>query len=102
MGENSGSDTFRFQGQAVSDAVDVLDEYRGVDRDELGRRGVTRILREVTTGEEKAAVFTQYQRAEIDEDVARAFLGDRLDAMLADAEETREAIEEDETSDLVQ
>ncbi|MCU4802077.1 hypothetical protein OB920_17010 [Halobacteria archaeon HArc-gm2] len=104
MGTSSGSDQFRFRGQEVSEAVDLLDEFRleGVNKSEIGRQGVKKVLREVTTGEEKAAVFAQYQRSEIDEDVARVFLGDRLDTMLADAEATREAIEDGDTSDLVQ
>lgn len=99
----SSSDAFRFRGRDVKEAADVLDDLRvgGVNKSELAREGVKSILRDVTTGDEKAEVFARYQRGEIGEEAARIFLGEALDAMETDAEETREALDRD-TSGLVQ
>lgn len=97
------SDPIQFRAQEVGDAVDLLKEMRveGINVSEIGREGMKRVIREITTGDEKASVFSAYQRGDIDEDTARVFLGDALDTMDADAREVRAAVE-DETSDLVQ
>lgn len=97
------SNPIQFRAQAVGDAVEFLKEIRleGLNVSEIGREGMKRVLREITTGEEKATVFSAYQRGEIDEETARVFLGDALETMQADASEMRAAIQDD-TSDLVQ
>jgi hypothetical protein len=95
--------TVQFRGQEVDEAVDYLKELRieGLNVSKLAREGLKDKLREVTSGDEKATIFSMYQRGEIEEEVARVFLGDHLDTMAADAEEVRAAIDDD-TSDLVQ
>lgn len=97
------SDPIQFRGQEVSEAVDVLREMRveGINISKLGREGMKTMIQQVTTAEEKATVFSAYQRGELDEAVARVFLGDKLETLQTDAEEARAAIE-DNTSDLVQ
>jgi ribosomal protein L16/L10AE len=55
----------------------------------------------ITEMVQQVRIFSMYQRGEIEEAVARVFLGDHLDTMAADAEEVRAAINDD-TSDLVQ
>lgn len=67
----------------------------------LAREGLKDKIQEVTSGDEKTTIFSMYQRGEIEEAVARVFLGDHLDTMATDAEEVRAAIDDD-TSDLVQ
>ncbi|MFW5950207.1 MAG: hypothetical protein ACOCR6_02525 [archaeon] len=97
------SDPIQFRAQEVGAAVDLLKQMRleGINVSEIGREGMKRVIREITTGDEKARVFSAYQRGEIDEDTARVFLGDALGTMEADAREIRRAVEDD-TSDLVQ
>lgn len=101
MGAKNG--TVQFRGQEVGEAVNHLKELRieGINVSKLAREGLKDKLQEVTTGDEKATIFGMYQRGEIDEDVARVFLGEHLDTMAADVEEIRAAINDD-TSDLVQ
>lgn len=101
MGTKNG--TVQFRGQEVGEAVAHLKELRieGLNVSKLAREGLKDKLQEVTTGDEKATIFGMYQRGEIDEDVARVFLGEHLDTMAADVEEIRAAINDD-TSDLVQ
>jgi hypothetical protein len=65
------------------------------------REGLKDKLREVTSGDEQATIFSLYQRGEIGEEVARVFLSDHLDTMEAVVEEVRTGIDDD-TSDLVQ
>lgn len=60
-----------------------------------------RMIQDVTTGDEKVAMFSAYQREEINAVVARVFLGEQFETMQTDAEEIKDAIDDD-TSDLVQ
>lgn len=101
MGRKNG--TIQFRGQEVGEAVDHLKELRieGINVSKLAREGLKDKLQEVTTGDEKATIFGMYQRGEIDEDVARVFLGEHLDTMADDVEEIRAATNDD-TSDLLQ
>lgn len=93
----------QFRGKEVGAAVEFLDELRigGINRSELAREGLKEIVREVTTPDEKAEIFAMFQRGELEEDVARVFLGDELDTMATDAEIVASAVDDD-TSDLVQ
>lgn len=97
------NDTVQFRGQEVGKALNCLKDLRieGLNASKLAREGLKDKLREITSGDEKASIFSMYQRGEIDEEVARVFLGDQLDTIAADAEEIRTAINED-TSDLLQ
>ena len=97
------NDTVQFRGQEVGEAVNHLKELRieGLNVSKLAREGLKDKIQEVTSGDEKATIFSMYQRGEIEEEVARVFLGDHLDTMAADAEEVRAGIGDD-TSDLVQ
>lgn len=99
----SGNDILQFRGQDVGEAVDLLDDRRigGVNKSELAREGLKAMLREVATPDEKAEIFAMLQRGEIEEGVARVFLGDDLDTMREDAEAVAAAVEDD-TSDLIQ
>lgn len=100
---SAGNDMVQFRGQAVGEAADYLRELRieGINVSKLAREGLKDKIREVTSGDEKAIVFSMYQRGEIEEEVARVFLGDHLDTMAVDAEEVRAAVNDD-TIDLVQ
>jgi hypothetical protein len=97
------NDTIQFQGQEVGKAVNHLKDLRieELNVSKLAREGLKDKLREVTSGDEKATIFSLYQRGEMEEEVARVFLGDHLDTMAADAEEVRAGIDDD-VSDLIQ
>lgn len=100
---STNNDTVQFREQEIGEAVNHLKELRieGLNVSKLAREALKDKLREITSGDEKAAIFSMYQRGEIEEDIARVFLGDHLDTMAADAEEVQIAID-DATSDLVQ
>lgn len=89
--------TVQFRGQEVGEAVNYLKELRieGLNVSKLAREWLKDKLREVTSGDEKATIFSMYQRGEIDEEVARMFLGDHLDTIATDAEEVQAAIDDD-------
>lgn len=97
------NDTYQFRGKEVGEAMDLLDERRvgGVNKSELAREGLKTVIQEITTPDEKAEIFATFQRGEIEEDVARVFLGDDLDTMRDDAAAVAGAVDDD-TSDLVQ
>jgi hypothetical protein len=97
------SDPIQFRPQELGEAIDLLKEQRieGINVSKLAREGLREMLRQITTGEEKARIFSMYQRGEIDEDVARAFLGETLDTMEADAAEIEAAVQDD-TSELLE
>lgn len=97
-----GDGPIQFRAQEVGEAVALLKNQRieGINVSKLAREGLKQMLREITTGDEKAEIYSMYRRNEIDKDVARVFLGDSLDTMLADAEEIQAAVTDD-TSDLI-
>lgn len=97
------NDTVQFRGQEVGKALNCLKDLwiEGLNASKLAREGLKDKLREITSGDEKASIFSMYQRGDIDEEVARVFLGNELDTMAADSEEIRTAIDDD-TSNLVQ
>jgi hypothetical protein len=103
VGDTMSQTPFQFRPQEVGDAVDLVEEMRteGLNKSKLAREGLKTLLKEITTPEEKAQVYTRYQRGELDEETARVILGDALDTMQADAEAVHTAIEDD-TSDLIQ
>lgn len=96
------NDPIQFRPQELSEAIDLLREQRveGINVSKLAREGLREMFRQVTTGDEKAQIFSMYQRDDIDEDVARVFLGEALDTMEADATEIEAAVEDD-TSELI-
>lgn len=96
------SDPIQFRPQELGEALDLLKEQRieGINVSKLAREGLREMLRQITTGDEKARIFSMYQRGEIDEDVARVYLGEALDTMEADAAEIEAAVEDD-TSELL-
>jgi hypothetical protein len=96
-------ETVQFRSGEVGEAVSHLRDLRieGLNVSKLAREGLKDKLQEVTTADEKATIFGMYQRGEIEEGVARVFLGEHIDTMAADAEEVRAAVEDD-TSELVQ
>lgn len=97
------STMFQFRGEEVSEAAELLQEQRlgGFNKSEVAREGTKQMLRQIATPEEKATIFGMWRRGEVEEDVARVFLGEGLDTMLEDAEAVTAALDED-TSDLVQ
>lgn len=95
------NNTVQFRGQRSRRGRRLPQELRieGLNASKFAREGLKDKLREITSCDEKAAIFSVYQRGEIEKEVARVFLGDHLDTMATDSEEVRAAI--DDTSDLV-
>lgn len=91
MSGSSYDETIQFRAGAEKEAADILDEIHvgGVNVSELARVGLTEMLRRTLDDEDEMAVYELYSRDQIDEEVARVLLGEKLDAI----EEEREAFE---------
>ncbi len=79
----SYDDEIKFRVGAEKEAVKILDELRvgGVNISQLAREGFQEKLREAVSDDDRIRIYEMYDEGEIDEDVARVFLGDDLDRM---------------------
>jgi hypothetical protein len=95
----SYDDEIKFRVGAHKEAAELLDELHvgGVNISQLAREGFQEKLREAASDDDRIRIYEMYDRGEIDEEVARVFLGDDLDRMEDDIAEF-ENIEEDDTS----
>lgn len=91
MSGSSYDETIQFRAGAEKEAAEVLDEIHvgGINVSELARVGLTEMLRRTLDEDDEIAIYELYSRGELDEDVARVLLGEKLDAV----EEEREAFE---------
>lgn len=97
---SSGYDsTIQFRAGPEKAAAEVLDNIHvgGVNTSELAREGLKEMLRRVVSEDDKIQIYERYSRGDIEADVARLLLGDKLDAMAEDAEDFQRAMELDTT-----
>jgi Arc/MetJ-type ribon-helix-helix transcriptional regulator len=94
-----------FRGEDEAEAIELLDSLRqtGINRSELVRSGLREILPEVTTPDEKAAVYARYERGELEEQTAKLLIGEaEFDRIESDRAEMSAALADDtDSSDLV-
>lgn len=94
-----------FRGEDEAEAIDILDSLRktGVNRSEIVRAGIREVLPEVTTPDEKAAIYARYERGELGADTTKLLLGeDEFDRIESDRTEMGDAIADDTNpADLV-
>jgi len=64
--------------------------------------GLVEMLRRSLDEQDEIAVYEQYSRGDIDEDVARVLLGDKIDQMQEEKEAFESAMERDSSSFLAE
>ena len=102
MGQESLDDTIKFRAGPLKEAANELDAVHlgGINISELGREGLTEMLRRAMTDDDKIAIYERYSAGDISEDAARVLLGDEFDLLQEDTEAFREATEVDELGKL--
>lgn len=104
MSGSSYDKTIQFRAGAEKEAAELLDEVHigGVNVSELARVGLVEMLRRSLDEQDEIAVYEQYSRGDIDEDVARVLLGDKIDQMQDEKEAFESAMERDSSSFLAE
>jgi len=97
MSGSSYDNTIQFRAGAEKEAAELLDEIHigGVNVSELARTGLIEMLRRSLDEQDEIAVYERYSRGELDEDVARVLLGEKLDQMDAEQDAFESAMERD-------
>jgi len=103
MSQESLDDTIKFRAGPLKEAANELDAVHlgGLNISELGREGLTEMLRRAMTDDDKIAIYERYSAGDISEDAARVLLGDEFDLLQEDTEAFREATEGDTSDYLV-
>lgn len=96
--------TIQFRAGAEKEAAELLDEIHigGVNVSELARVGLVEMLRQSLDEDDEIAVYERYSRGEIDDEVARVLLGDKIDRMEAETDAFESAMERDTSSFLAE
>ena len=102
MSQESLDDTITFRAGPLKEAANELDSVHlgGINISELGRAGLTQMLRRAMTDEDKIAIYERCSAGDISEDAARVLLGEEFDLLQEDTEAFRAATEFD-TSDYL-
>ena len=97
MSGSSYDKTIQFRAGAEKEAAELLDEIHigGVNVSELARVGLVEMLRRSVDEQDEIAVYERYSRGDINEDVARVLLGEKIDRMEAERESFEAAMERD-------
>lgn len=104
MSGSSYDKTIQFRAGAEKEAAELLDEIHigGVNVSELARTGLIEMLRRSLDEQDEIAVYERYSRGEIDEDVARILLGEKIDRMEAEKDAFESAMERDTSTFLAE
>lgn len=104
MRHSSYDQTIQFRAGAEKEAAELLDEIHlgGVNMSELARTGLVEMLRRSLDERDQIAVYERYSRGEIDEDVARVLLGEKIDRMAAEREAFDAAMTRDTATSLTE
>lgn len=104
MSGSSYDKTIQFRAGAEKEAAELLNEIHigGVNVSELARVGLAEMLRRALDEQDEIKIYEQYSRGEIDEEVARVLLGEKLDHMMEENQAFEAAMERDTSSFLVE
>lgn len=104
MSGSSYDKTIQFRAGAEKEAAELLDEIHigGVNVSELARVGLTEMLRRTLDEQDEIEIYEQYSRGEIDEDVARVLLGEKIDALEEERDAFETAVERDTSAFLTE
>jgi len=102
MRESSYDKTIQFRAGTEKEVAELLDEIHigGVNVSELARTGLIEMLRRSLDEQDEVAVYERYSRGEIDEDVARVLLGEKIDRVEAEKDAFESAMERDSSTFL--
>jgi len=97
MSGSGYDETMQFRAGAEKEAAVLLDEIHtgGVNVGELARVGLVEMLRQSLDDQDKITMYERYSGGEIDEDVARVLLGEKLDRIQEEKESFEAAMERD-------
>ena len=103
MSQESLDDTIKFRAGPLKEAANELDSVHlgGINISELGRAGLTQMLRRAMTDEEKIAIYERYSAGDLSEAAARVLLGEEFDLLQEDIDAFREATADDTSDYLV-
>jgi hypothetical protein len=84
--------------------LELLDELHigSVNVSELARTGLIEMLRRSLDEQDEIVVYERHSRGEIDEDVARILLGEKIKQMVAEKEAFESALGRDTTTFLAE
>lgn len=104
MSGSSYDKTIQFRAGAEKEAAELLNEVHigGVNVSELARVGLTEMLRRTLDEQDEIKIYEQYSRGEIDEEVARVLLGEKIDTMEEEKEAFKAAMERDTSAFLTE
>lgn len=104
MTGSSYDNTIQFRAGSEKEAAELLDEVHigGVNVSELARTGLVEMLRRSLDEQDEIAVYERYSRGEIEEDVARVLLGEKIDQMEAEKDAFESAVERDTSTFLAE
>ena len=104
MSGSSYDKTIQFRAGAEKEAAEILDEIHigGVNVSELARVVLVEMLRRSLDEQDEITVYEQYSRGDIEEDVARVLLGEKMDQMQEEKEAFGSAMDRDTSSFLAE
>lgn len=104
MSGSSYDRTIQFRAGSEKEAAELLNEIHigGVNVSELARVGLTEMLRRTLDEQDEIKIYEQYSRGEIDEEIARVLLGEKIDTMEEENEAFAAAMERDTSSFLAE
>ncbi|AKH97408.1 hypothetical protein [Halanaeroarchaeum sulfurireducens] len=104
MSGSKYDETIQFRAGAEKEAAELLDQIHigGVNVSELARTGLVEMLRRALDEQDEIWVYERYSRGDIDEDVARVLLGEKIDHMTAERGAFESAMERDTSTFLTE
>jgi hypothetical protein len=104
MSGSSFDKTIQFRAGAQKEAAELLNEihFGGVNVSELARVGLTEMLRRTLDEQDQIKIYEQFSRGEIDEEVARVLLGEKIETMEEEGEAFKTAMERDTSAFLTE
>lgn len=96
--------TIQFRAGAEKEAAELLNEIHigGVNVSELARVGLAEMLRRTLDEQDEIKIYELYSRGEIDEEVARVLLGEKIETMEEEKEAFEAAMERETSSFLAE
>lgn len=104
MSDSGYDNTIQFRAGAEKEAAELLDELHigGINVSELARVGLAEMLRRTLDDDDEIAIYERYDRGEIDEEVARVLLGEKLDRVEDERDAFAAAADRDTSSFLAE
>lgn len=97
MSGTEDDEKVQFRAGAEKKAAEVVDELRlgGINVSELAREGLREMLQRTLSEEDKIRIYRRYKAGELEDEVARVLLGDKLDEIARERAAFKEAMDPD-------